>query len=203
MSTPLKILVVEDDAIISMKIATDLKEAGHSVVGIEYNSERALDRISNQSPDLVLLDINIQGSRDGIEIGLIIKEKYDIPFIFLTAFSDINTLNRAKKAEPCAYLVKPYKAADLFSSITIGLFNYQSRKQSQGLSLDMVNQIALSMLSEREFEILEDITLGLTNAQIAEKQFISTSTVKWHLQNLYSKLGVRNRTSAVKKVLGV
>lgn len=186
-----------------MKIATDLKEAGHSVVGIEYNSERALDRISNQSPDLVLLDINIQGSRDGIEIGLIIKEKYDIPFIFLTAFSDINTLNRAKKAEPCAYLVKPYKAADLFSSITIGLFNYQSRKQSQGLSLDMVNQIALSMLSEREFEILEDITLGLTNAQIAEKQFISTSTVKWHLQNLYSKLGVRNRTSAVKKVLGV
>ena len=137
-------------------------------------------------------------------IALIVKEKYDIPFIFLTALSDAVTLERAKIAQPCAYLVKPYKTVDLHSSLAIGLSNFQSQqKEEEGLTLEKVNQVAQSPLSAREFDVLYDIIQGLTNAQIAEKHFVSMSTVKWHGQNIYAKLGVKNRTSAVEKVLGL
>ena len=197
----LKVIVVEDDAVISMKIEQDLLDAGHVVLDVVHNSERALDAIHNNQPDMVLLDINIDGTRDGIEVATIINEKYDIPFIFITAYSDVNTLERAKITNPCGYIVKPYKASDLYTTLTIGLFNYQSKKEEKAFTLSEINTWALSPLSDREFEILQDIIQGLTNAQIAAKQHISMSTVKWHLQNLYSKLGVKNRTSAVKKVL--
>ena len=199
----LKIIVVEDDVIIARLIEEHLMEAGYQVLGIEHSGERALDLIHNQQPDLVLLDINIDGSKDGIEVGEEIKEKYDIPFIFLTALSDLGTLERAKKAQPCGYLVKPYKASDLYSTIAIGMYNFMSRSKADArLTLEHVNQLAVEKVTEREFDILTDITHGLTNAQISEKQHLSLSTVKWHLQNIYSKLGVKNRTSAVKLVLG-
>lgn len=203
MSTPLKIVIVEDDAIIAMKISSDLEEAGHQIVGLEHNSERALDSIANQKPDLVLLDINIEGSRDGIEIGIILKEKYQTPFIFITAYSDPITLQRAKVAAPCAYLVKPYKSADLHSSITIGLFNHRNRQKSRSYSLEEINQVASSPLSSREFQIFENILAGLSNAQIAEKESISLNTVKWHLQNIFSKLDVNSRTSAISKLVAL
>ena len=199
----LKVVVVEDDAVISMKIEQDLLDAGHVVLDVVHNSERALDAIHNNRPDMVLLDINIEGTRDGVEVASIINQNYDIPFIFITAYSDKRTLDRAKVTNPCGYIVKPYKTSDLHTTLTIGLFNYQSRKEQRSLNLQEINSWALSHLSEREFEILEDIVQGLTNAQIAAKQYISMSTVKWHLQNLYSKLGVKNRTSAVKKVLSI
>lgn len=197
----LKVLIVEDDIIIGTLIESHLKDAGHQVIDIIHNGDRALDVIHNQQPDLILLDINIEGTKDGIDVGMIIKEKYDIPFIFLTALSDVDTLERAKIAEPSGYVVKPYKASDLYSSITIGMYNYQSKQRKTQLTPQQVNQLALDPLSDREFSLLKDISDGLTNAQIAEKQFLSLSTVKWHLQNVYSKLGVKNRTSAVKKVL--
>ena len=197
----LNILIVEDDIIIATLIESHLKEVGHQVIDIIYNGDRALDVIHNQRPDLVLLDINIEGTKDGIDVGRIIKEHYEIPFIFLTALSDPTTLERAKVAEPSGYIVKPYKASDLYTSIAIGMYNFQSKQKKDQLTIDHVNSIALDPLTEREFGLLSDISDGLTNAQIAEKQFLSLSTVKWHLQNIYSKLGVKNRTTAVKKVL--
>lgn len=199
----LKIIVVEDDVIIARLIEEHLLDGGYHVLGVEHSGDRALDLIHNQQPDLVLLDINIDGSKDGIEVGEEIKAKYDIPFIFLTALSDLGTLERAKKALPCGYLVKPYKASDLYSTIAIGMYNFASRSTPHAnLTLDRVNQVSVDNITEREFEVLLDITQGLTNAQISEKQHLSLSTVKWHLQNIYSKLGVKNRTSAVKLVLG-
>lgn len=197
----LRIVVVEDDAVIGMKITHDLEELGHQVISTEYNSQSALEVIHSQRPDLILLDINIDGTMDGIDVAMIIREKYNIPFIFLTALSDQNTLQRAKVANPCAYLVKPYKTIDLHTSITIGLFNFEDKSDHKNLTITDVNVIALSPLSDREFEILLDISRGLSNAQIAEKQFVSLSTIKWHLQNIYSKLDVKNRISAVKKVM--
>lgn len=201
MNEVLNVLVIEDDILIGRLIEQHLMEVGHRVLDIIHNSEIALDKIHNLKPDLILLDINIEGTKDGIEVGMVIKDKYNLPFIFLSALSDPNTLARAREAQPCAYLVKPYKAKDLYSSISIGMFNFQSRKQENKLSLDKVNQKALAPLTDREYDLLEDIVEGLTNSQISAKENVSLSTVKWHLQNIYSKLGVKNRTSAVKKVM--
>ncbi len=199
---PLRILIVEDDVIIARLIEAHLMAAGHSIIGIEHSGARALDRIYHQKPDLVLLDINLEGALDGIQVAEKIIETQEIPFLFLTALSDLETLNRAKKVEPCGYIVKPYKATDLYSSITIGLYNYRSRKEPEKkLTKERVNALAVDRITDREFELIVDISQGLTNAQICEKEHLSLSTVKWHLQNIYSKLGVKNRTSAVQLVL--
>lgn len=201
MEQKLRVIIVEDEVLIAKHIEDSLQNNNFSVVGIAHDSETALDYINNRNPDFIILDINIDGQKDGIEIAEIIKEKYNIPFMFLTALSDVNTLDRAKMANPSGYIVKPFKTRDLISSITIGLYNHEFNKSNSKLTLGQVNKKAFNNLSQKEFEVLLDISEGFTNAQIAKKQFVSLSTVKFHSQNIYSKLDVKNRTSAIKKVL--
>ncbi len=192
----MKILIVEDDAIIAQLIAFHLRAFGYSVLDIVHNSERALDLIYSFQPDLVLLDIKIEGLKDGIEIAQIIEDKYEIPYIFITAFSDIATLQRVQKVEPLAYIVKPFKEEDLQVSIAIGMSNYKRKKENNPITLEKVNEKALSPLSQKELDVLLEIGKGLTNKQISIKTNISIHTVKWHTQNIYSKLGVSNRITA-------
>lgn len=194
----LHVIIVEDDPVIALLTESFIKEAGHKVIGVAHDSETALDMIHIRQPDFLILDINIDGKRDGIEIGMIVKEKYQIPFIYITAYSDLKTLERAKKSQPCAYIVKPYKATDLFTAMTIGLYNYNGRNQNLKINRDKINQVTPEQLTHKEFDILVDICDGLTNAQIAAKQFLSLSTIKWHNQNIYSKLGTKNRAATVK-----
>ena len=198
MNDHLKVIVVEDEAVIAQLLEFHVMEAGHNVLDIAHNSERALDLVHNLQPDLVLLDINILGERDGIEVGKIIKNKYNIPIIFITALSDMDTLKRAAEVQPVSYLVKPYKKDDLLAAMAIGMFNYQNRQQERAVSIEFINGAALSPLSEKEYEVLLDISQGLTNDQIATKQFLSLNTIKWHSGNIYSKLGVKNRTEAAR-----
>ena len=154
--------------------------------------------IHNQSPDLVLLDINIQGSRDGIEIAEILEAKQEIPYLFITAFSDPGTLNRAQAVRPLAYIVKPFREEDLKASIAIGMSNFRRQKEDGALTIGMINEQALSPLTDKEFEILIAMSKGLTNSHIANNFDLSSNTVKWHTQNIYKKLGVKNRTAAAQ-----
>lgn len=202
MQHKLSVLIVEDEVLIAKDIEDTLRDENYAVIGIAHDSETALDYISNRNPEFIILDISIDGQRDGIEIAQIIKEDHDIPFVFLTAFSDTKTLDRAKKVNPCGYIVKPFKSVDLISSITIGLYNYEFKQSKTPLTFEQVNKDVAKKLSKKEFEVLLDIIDGYSNAQIAKKQFVSISTIKFHVQNIYSKLDVRNRTSAIKKVLG-
>jgi len=203
MEQKLRVLIVEDEVLIAKHIEDTLQNDNFTVVGIAHDSETALDYINNRNPEFIILDINIDGQKDGIEIAQIVKENYEIPFMFLTALSDISTLDRAKKVNPSGYIVKPFKARDLISSITIGLYNFEFKKTDKKLTLNQVNKKSIEPLSQKEFEVLLDITEGFTNAQIAKKQYISLSTVKFHSQNIYSKLDVKNRTSAIKKILDI
>jgi len=197
---PLQILIVEDDAIIAQLIEQYMEEAGHKVLSVSHKYTAALEALKKHTPDFVLLDINLGEGYGGLNLGKLIQSEYHYPFIYLTAHSDPQTLEKAKQTQPCGYVVKPFKAADLKTAITIGLFNFKRRKQQSVLKIDEVNQVALDPVSEREFEIIQEISKGLTNSQISKKQFISLNTTKWHIQNIYSKLGVKNRTSLVKKI---
>lgn len=201
MDQALSILIVEDDAIIAQLIQHHLIQFGYKVVGIIHNGDRALDAIHNLNPDLVLLDINIEGTKDGIDIAKIIESKYDLPYLFITALSDSLTLNRLHKLNPLAYIVKPFKEEDLKVSIALGIVNFKRRAANNSLSIEEINAIADSPLSQKEYEILIEISKGLSNNQIAQQKDLSTNTVKWHTQNIYAKLNVKNRTSAVKMLV--
>jgi len=195
-----RILIVEDEPIIAVDLNNIMRNMGHHVVARAFNSERALDLIAIHEPDLILLDINIDGSKDGIEVAEIIQKQYEIPFIFITSYSDAETLDRAKVTMPYGYIVKPFNERDIISTVEMVLFRFVNKKDYTKLDREKINGICNSTLTNKEFELLEDIVMGLTNTDIATKKFISINTVKTHAKNLYMKLQVNNRAAAIAKV---
>jgi CheY-like chemotaxis protein len=125
-----KILVVEDESIVAAHIAESLKHSGYKVTDKVSYGEQAVESVMQNRPDLVLMDIVLNGQMDGIETGEVIYSNFDIPIIFLTAHADKKTLTRAKKVQPFGYLVKPFKEKDLHSGIQMAL---EKHRQEKGL----------------------------------------------------------------------
>jgi two-component system, response regulator PdtaR len=131
MSQPVKIMIVEDESIVAMDLSMRLQKEGYEVTGVADNSDEAVELFQQSKPDLVLMDISINGSKDGIETAKRIKQTDDVPIIFLTAFSQSEYVNRAKEVNPAAYLVKPFNNDSLYTSIEIALHNFALLKQSK------------------------------------------------------------------------
>lgn len=195
-----RIIIVEDEVLIAEDLKDVIESLGYEVASICYSSEVALDQIYSERPDMVILDINIRGSKTGIEVGQIIQDNYDIPFIYLSSLSDRDTLNKAKVTRPRGYLVKPFKDKDLLSTIEMAIYNHTIDLNKTQLSHSYVNEVAVTDLSPKEYEILLDIIDGLNNRQIGEKHFVSVNTIKTHVKRIFAKLDVHDRVSLTKKV---
>jgi len=120
-----KVLIVEDESIVAKDIQNILLKNNYEILGIANNADTALNYLSQQLPDVILMDIMIKGNINGIELSHKIKEEYDVPIIFLTAYSDLPTLEKAKVIEPYAYITKPFKNSDILSAIEITLFRFK------------------------------------------------------------------------------
>ena len=112
-----KILIVEDQSVIAIDLKRSLSERGYVVVGISDNSEDAVNKADECRPDLILMDIMLNGEKSGIETAELIKKKQNIPIIFLTALTDIDTYSKALKTEPFKYLMKPIEMESLETAI--------------------------------------------------------------------------------------
>lgn len=130
MNTDIKIGIVEDELLIAEKIKTHLISMGYEVCEPVSNYEDALEMIASEKPDMLLLDINLSNKKDGIHIAEKVNQKFNLPFIFLTANSDVDTIERAKEVKPNAYLVKPYTKEELFAVIEIAFNNYSKTKST-------------------------------------------------------------------------
>jgi len=195
----INILIVEDEPLIAEDIRHFLGNINYSVAGVAYSSTRALDILATRHPDAVLLDISIKGDKDGIEIGEIIRKKYNIPFIYLTSHSDEHTIARAKRTLPDGYLLKPFDERDLLTSLEMAIYRHAQQNTRDIPDMDTLNAILLTPLTSKEFELLCAINDGMTNQQIADKFSISINTVKYHLKNLFLKMDVPSRTTALVK----
>ncbi len=116
------IVIVEDESIVALDIRNHLDKLGYSVSGIFSSGEEVLKHIEELSPDLVLMDIKLQGKLDGIETSLKIREKIRIPVVLLTAFADPGTIERAKQIGPFGYIIKPFESRELYSTIETALY---------------------------------------------------------------------------------
>ncbi len=114
-----------------MGIVGALKELGYEVPKIAANYTQALEMTEREKPDILLIDIVLGGHKDGIDLAWKIKKDFGIPFIFLTANSDAATVERAKKVEAQAFLVKPFQKAELYTTIEICLHNYAQLQKKQ------------------------------------------------------------------------
>ncbi len=136
MGQPIKIGIVEDEMIIAEGISNALQQLGYAVTEPACTYSEALVMVAEEKPDLILIDITLGGSKDGIDLAYVIKQQFNIPFIFLSANSDAATVARAKETEPPAYLVKPFNKEELYTSIEICLHNFSKQQDSLQLQID-------------------------------------------------------------------
>jgi serine phosphatase RsbU (regulator of sigma subunit)/CheY-like chemotaxis protein len=126
-----QIMVVEDEGLVALEIKGGLEKMGYTVPDVISNGNEAIRRALTEQPDLVLMDIRLDGSMDGIEAARQIRENFFVPVIFLTAHSDIETLQRAKLAESYGYLLKPFDDRALNAAIEIALYKSAEEKKNK------------------------------------------------------------------------
>ncbi len=120
-----KILVVEDESIVAMDIKHRLETMNYTVPAVVSSGEEAIEKSGETLPDLILMDIVLRGEIDGIEAAQIIKDIYNIPVVYLTAYSDEKTLKRAKITGPFGYIIKPFEDRELHSAIEVALYKHE------------------------------------------------------------------------------
>ena len=129
MATSARILIVEDEFAVAMELQDRLEHLGYAVVEHELRGQEAVERARQTDPDLVLMDIRLDGLMDGIEAARAIREKQPIPVVFVTAYSDDETLERAKATAPFGYVVKPFDERELYASIEVALNTHALQRQ--------------------------------------------------------------------------
>jgi hypothetical protein len=120
-----KVLIVEDESIIAMELENHVRRMGYDVIGPVATGNAALEKAEDFHPDIVLMDIQIQGDKDGIETAEAIRSRFKMPVIYLTAHADERTIQRAKVTEPLGYLVKPLREHELRAAITVALHKHK------------------------------------------------------------------------------
>ncbi|MEW6521575.1 MAG: response regulator [Thermodesulfobacteriota bacterium] len=150
-----RILVVEDEAIVAMDIESRLTAMGYIPVGRGVSGEQALTLTAEKRPDLVLMDIRLQGGMDGIAAAEEIRRRFQIPVIFLTAYSEDDTLERAQESAPFGYILKPFDDRELKSAIQIALYRHRLEKELLRMNrlydvLSHVNQAIVRTRSREE-----------------------------------------------------
>lgn len=148
------ILVVEDERITAEDIRAGLKFAGYKVPAVCSTGEDAVQQAGRLEPDLVLMDIKLEGEMDGIEAAAEIKKSHDIPVIYLTAYSDEETVERAKLTEPSGFLVKgqgllskPFDENELHAAIEITLYRHQMEKEHDQISSTMLMKTSEAVIA--------------------------------------------------------
>ena len=200
MESKIKILVVEDDPLIAEDIREILINSNYEVVAVAHHKEGALMILKDSPPDIVLLDINLDNTMDGIEIANQINNFYHIPFIYLTSYSSKAVVTDAKPTRPMGYIVKPFEKGDLYAAIEIAIFNHSQKIKPRYFNRVAINKKLPTHLTIKEFEILIDIYEGYSNKQIARKHFVSINTIKTHIQKIYSKLDTNSRVSTIARL---
>jgi len=128
MAEKINILIVEDEGLVAMELEESLQREGYDIADIADNCYDACEAHKKHNVDLILLDVNLKGPCDGIETATRLIQIKDVPLIYLTAFTDTPTLERAKKTFPSAYLSKPYQITNLCIAIEMAMHNFAFRK---------------------------------------------------------------------------
>jgi len=194
----INILIVEDEALVAAMIKEALSGSKYTVRAVAFSKDAADKYLQTEPIDAALLDINLNGHFEGIDIGRSIRDQHHIPFLYITAHADDQTLHNAKLTEPSGYIIKPFTERDLLAGLEIALYNFHQR-HSSSKDLTIINQRLKDPLSARELDVLRLIFDGRTNQQMAEELFVSVNTIKTHLSRLFSKLNACSRTEAIAR----
>lgn len=130
MANPM-IMIVEDEIVVAMELEEKLRSMGYQVSAVVSSGEAAVSGVESARPDLILMDIRLHGKIDGIQAAGLISQRHDVPVIYLTAYADDSTLNRAKLTQPFGYLIKPFSEKELRTTIEVSLYRHQQEKKTR------------------------------------------------------------------------
>ena len=135
-----RILIVEDESIVALDMQNRIQKLGYEVIARATSGSEAVKYAEAYQPDLILMDIRLQGPMDGIEAATCIRDKHSIPFVYLTAYSDDETRKRAKITEPYGYLIKPFEERELQTTIEMALYKYamEQKVRAQAEQLNVI-----------------------------------------------------------------
>lgn len=159
-----RILVVEDDRIIAENLKISLMKMGYTVTSIVSSGEQAIEGVAEVRPDLVLMDIVLQGEMDGIEAADQIRSSFNVPVIYISAYGDEETFKRAKTTGPFGYLLKPFEERELYITIETALFRHEMEekvRESEEKYHDLVE------LANDGIAIIQDQVLKYANPRLA------------------------------------
>lgn len=175
-----KILVVEDESIVAMDIRETLRAHGYEVLACVPSGEEALERVEAARPDLVLMDIRLQGEMDGLETARILRESYQVPSLFLTSHADREMLQGAKAADAVGYLLKPFDERELGVSLEMALHRIEVEKSLREKALDTVSGAGKgspAVQGPPEHPILQIRTLGCIDIALEGKLIAGAETL--------------------------
>lgn len=171
MKPRVRVLIVEDEAVVAMDIRSQLERLGYEVVGTASTAGQGIERAGSSSPDLILMDVQLAGVRDGIEAAGLIRDQLKTPVVFLTAFADSATLAKAKEVSPYGYIVKPFDERDLQTALEIALSRSEAEK-----SLEKSNAELTAILdSQRQGAIVVDARGRVSFASRVAERMIGVS----------------------------
>lgn len=160
-----KVLIVEDEIIVAKDIQHSLERLGYEIIGIASDQDQVINLIDQSIPDIVLMDIMLRNEQNGVEIAEFIRTNYQIPVIFLTAYADKATLERAKLAESYGYILKPFKTIDLQTNIELAIY-----KHSKEMQVEKERDFLANIVENTDSTMVNDIYVRSSNKLIRLKK---------------------------------
>ncbi|MDP8220614.1 MAG: ATP-binding protein [Candidatus Stygibacter frigidus] len=172
-----KVLIVEDERIIAESIKLSIEKLNYSVCGIQAWGEKVTSTIEELQPDLILMDIRLRGEMSGVQAAAIIKDKFDLPVVFLTSYSDDKTIQNAKHTYPYGYLVKPFEERELYATIEIALFKHRTSQELEKYRnhLEQLVDERTSELNKVNFELESRIKEEVEKRNMQQQVIIQQS----------------------------
>ncbi len=166
MKTPRRILIVEDERLVAEDLAESLATEHFEVSAIVSSAERALEYLSRERPDLIMMDIRLEGTMDGIEAAECVRKQFNLPVVFLTAHADEATLQRAMISEPFGYLLKPFSRKELRTTIQMAIQKHEMEGRIR--ASEERHRFLLETMNDGFFMVDQDHTIVFANARFAE-----------------------------------
>jgi len=172
--TQARILIVEDNRLVARDVQQQLTKFGYAVIGMSARGEDAVALAEQQRPDLVLMDIRLEGDMDGLDAAQLIRDRFQIPIIYLTAYADEQTVRRATLTEPFGYLVKPFEDSQLRTAVEIALYKHAAEKRLReserryAVTLSSIGDAVIATDRQTRIVFMNPVATELTGWSLAE-----------------------------------